>query len=260
MDPQRLSTWTALLARWTDFAQSALALPKTGEGDRWRSAVPHIISLQAITHALGELADIEHAEIPLAVDRAELTIRRDAGELDAIWHDQPLPSEAADLIADARLALALARTLGWTWVVSAEELVADHPGEIAGILAELGVRDLFLPSPGVPLFATSPAAHLIPADWNAPIEDALQIVSEFLGPRRDVRLAGLHPRRQVYRQFDFAKGGPVRDLVLPVEAGLPAGQPLLVPVLLLGAEQPVSLPPRAPIRMEPLPVEHGEGE
>src|SRR5262245_40321112 len=48
-------TWPALLGHWTAFAQNSLALPKTADGDRWRAAVPAIIGLQALTHALGDL-------------------------------------------------------------------------------------------------------------------------------------------------------------------------------------------------------------
>lgn len=261
MPDDRLITWSALLARWTEFAQSALALPKAGPAARWRDVVPHIISLQAVTHALTELASIDQPEIPLALDRAELTIRHASAGIDAFWQAEPLPPELADLIADARLALALGRTIGLSWVVAADVLIADHPAELALALAQSGfVRDLLLPTPGVPLFATSPAAHLIPADWNAPDDDLIAVISDFLGPRRDSRFVGLDVRRQVYRQFDFARGGPVRDLVLPTEAGLPAGQPLLVPAIALGAVQPVTLPPRAPIRLDPLPVVHDEKE
>ena len=33
-------TWTALLARWIEFAKASVALPDDAEGDRWRSSVP----------------------------------------------------------------------------------------------------------------------------------------------------------------------------------------------------------------------------
>ncbi len=64
------------------------------------------------------------------------------------------------------------------------------------------------------------------------------------------------PLRQVYRQFDFAKGGPVRDLLVPVVGAdeLPAGQPLLIPVVSGGA--PGSIPPPRPAaKLAPIPVE-----
>ena len=41
-------TWAALMGRWVDFAQSALALPDTAEGHAWKQAVPAIIGLQAL--------------------------------------------------------------------------------------------------------------------------------------------------------------------------------------------------------------------
>lgn len=215
-----------------------------------------MISLQAVTHALAELATIDQTEIPLALDRAEVTIRQASADLSGIWQQLPMPKEAADLIADAQLALAEARTLGWSWVVQAESIAAGHPGEVAAALAEHGAREWFVPSPGIPVFRTSPAAHLVPENWTEPVDDLLAWAGAFLGSRREVRLAGLDIRRQVYRQFDFAQGGPVCDLVLPMEAGLPAGQPLLVPAVLQATVQPVSLPPRAPVRLDPLPVVH----
>ena len=47
---ERAMTWAALLGKWTEFAQSALALPDDDEGGRLREAVPAIIGLQAVTH------------------------------------------------------------------------------------------------------------------------------------------------------------------------------------------------------------------
>ena len=49
-------SWASLLAHWTQVAQASLALPRDAEGDRWRAAVPSIIVLQAVTHALAEVA------------------------------------------------------------------------------------------------------------------------------------------------------------------------------------------------------------
>jgi hypothetical protein len=60
--------------------------------------------------------------------------------------------------------------------------------------------------------------------------------------------------RQAYRQFDFAQGRAVRDLVLRMDAALEGGQPLLVPVVLGGEAQPVPLPPPPGYEQEELPV------
>jgi len=66
--------------------------------------------------------------------------------------------------------------------------------------------------------------------------------------------------RQVYRQFDFARGGPVRDLVAPLNADLPPGQPLLVPIVQAGELCAVPLPPRGHLAIDPLPVEFAGDE
>ncbi|HRJ50681.1 MAG TPA: hypothetical protein PKU91_09115, partial [Phycisphaerales bacterium] len=58
----------------------------------------------------------------------------------------------------------------------------------------------------------------------------------------------------VYRQFDFGIGRAVRDLVIPLDGGLPGGQPLLVIAIEKGREHPVALPPRRPVDQPPLPI------
>ena len=64
-------TWPALLAHWTGFAQSSLALPRNSDGDRWRSAVPAIINMQAVTFALADLGKLAApGERALALDKA----------------------------------------------------------------------------------------------------------------------------------------------------------------------------------------------
>ena len=50
--PDRL-TWAVLLARWTDFARSALALPEVGEPGLVRQSVTDIITLQAVWFFVG---------------------------------------------------------------------------------------------------------------------------------------------------------------------------------------------------------------
>lgn len=53
LEPERL-TWAVLLARWTEFARSAVALPKEGEAGLVRQSVADIITLQAVWFALGD--------------------------------------------------------------------------------------------------------------------------------------------------------------------------------------------------------------
>jgi len=114
-----------------------------------------------------------------------------------------------------------------------------------------------VPSPGVQLFKTSPAAFARNPGGSDPHEDVIREVGRYLvdGAKKDA-IEGptrVTPPRQVYRQFDFAKGGPVRDAVVPMDGDPPPGRPMLVPAIVAGEPQP--LPPASHERIEPIPVE-----
>lgn len=246
-------TWPALLAHWTSFAQASLALPKGDAGDRWRAAVAPIINLQAVTFALADLGKLTMpGERALALDKSELIVRGSTGSLYALWRSEPLPQELVAMIHDANIALSSARSSGVEWRVSEEFLIAEHPGELVARLKQLDFSgDLYVPTPGVPLFRSSPAAFAREADGSRPDEHVVRAIKEFL-----VEVGKPEPVsgfRQVYRQFDFAKGGPVRDLVVAFDQ-LPSGQPLLVPALEDGKPVSVTLPPRKGGEFELLPV------
>lgn len=102
--PKRLD-WAVLLAKWTEFARAAVALPREGVGAQWRRSITPIITLQAVTLALGELEQIAESERAVALDRAELLINRSAHELEEIWGADS-PEEVGRLIDDAGRALA----------------------------------------------------------------------------------------------------------------------------------------------------------
>jgi hypothetical protein len=104
--PRQL-TWVALLARWVDFAKSALALPNDTVGTALRDSVPDIIMLQAVTSALVELQDLPADERALGCDRAEVLIDRHADSLGRRWggESQSLPAQLQELIDEARSAL-----------------------------------------------------------------------------------------------------------------------------------------------------------
>jgi hypothetical protein len=110
-DVSQVLTWATLLARWTDFAKSAVALPRDGEGGRVRQAVPSLIGLQAVTHALAELERLPEAERALGLDRAEVLIGRYDAAIAAIWAGEPVPDSVAEFVSDASVALAGARRL-----------------------------------------------------------------------------------------------------------------------------------------------------
>lgn len=251
-------TWAALLGRWTEFAKSSVALPTDGAGGRWRRVIAPVIGLQAVTHALGELHLVEDpAERSVGLDRAELLIRTHAGEIHDAWSDEPLPVELAELITDARSMLELAGDSGIEWLVAAESAEFDHPGALVGALVAAGFGgDLLVPMPGVPFFEGAVAAYLRPQRGAEIDPELIEVLAAFLGADEGLvgdpsfRVGG----RQVYRQFDFASGGPVRDVIAPLSGDPLPGQPLLVHAIIDGDPQPVPLPPRRTAPIAPLPV------
>lgn len=256
-------SWAALLAQCTELAQAAVALPPGDpvETTRWQQAVPAIIELHALTHALTEIDRIADVDRPGTLDRAELLCRSAASALHRLWQGDPLPSSVAELIDDARVAFEAAANAGVEWVVRGDRLIAGHPGELRALLEREGFAgELFVPTPGVPIFRGAPAAFARAPGGAPPSEAVLRHIGQFLGQfgKPADRLVGEPERialpRQVYRQFDFAKGGPVRDIVVPMNEPLPPGQPLLVLAVEAGASQPVPLPPTRPIQVPPLPV------
>jgi len=90
-----------------EFAKSAAALPRDGEGGKMRAAVPSLIGLQAVTNALAELDQLPASERGLGLDKAEVLIGRYSAELERIWDG--LPPGVTELVSDARLALGAAR-------------------------------------------------------------------------------------------------------------------------------------------------------
>jgi len=253
----RALTWAGLLGRWMELARSAVALPEAGEGGRWKRAVAPIIGLQAVTHALGEVDLLPPDQRRVGLDRAELLIREHTRELHEIWRGEALPGELTELITDAWSALRGATSGGLEWVVAEEALVCGHPGELIEALAGLGFAgDLYVPTPGVPVLEGEPGAFCR-EDRGGPVEGRVaELVGAFVGEPegtvREARHAALP--RQVYREFDFSAGGPIRDVVTLMDADPRAGQPVLVPAVLRGRPQAVTLPPRVPVLDAPIPV------
>ncbi len=230
-DDTRVLTWAALLGKWTQFAQAAVALPTDGEGGRWRDAVPAIITLQAVTHALGELDELDHDERPVAIDRAEILCRESVARLNELWRGESLPEEVGELITDSRIAFEMSANAGVEWHVTSDRLKTPHPADLGEKLGAMGFAgDLFLPSPGVPLFKGSVAAFARGPGGSPPTEDEAKAIEAFL-TRRGGKISTperISTPRQVYRQLDFATGRITRDLVIPMNEDLPPGQPLLV--------------------------------
>ena len=251
-------TWAVLLARWTEFARSAVALPTEGKGGLWRQSVADIIGLQAITLALRDLDehDLDQSRA-LAIDTASVGIDRHAESLSATWSADPWPEELHELVEDARRALADASASGLEWCVDAEQVTLEHPAELAGLLEAMGFDgDLYLASPGAVISGGCPCAFVHEVGGGMPDEHVVEAVGAFLEANGvGGRWARRGPPRQAYRQFDFARGGPVRDLVSWMVGDPRPGQPLLVPVIQGGRTQAVALPQRRGPLAAPPPLE-----
>lgn len=217
-------TWTALLARWIEFAQAAVAIPEEENGERWRASVPAMINLQAVTLALRELDTVDQREWPWARDKAEVLIERSASELGEAWRAEPMPGTVLELCDDARSALAASVYVG------AIELRWPGPG--------------VLTMPGLPdVEQVVGAAESDDGTWLAVVQPGTLVMPDepvawwlnHAGVNVDGCLAEpRYPPRQVYRQIDD-DGRITGDVVTSILSDPIAGLPLLVPLVADGA-------------------------
>lgn len=252
------TTWAALLAGWVHYAQRAVALPDTEEGQRWKDSVAPTIALHAHAMALGEIEKLDPEERPLAMDRAELGIKEHASALNDIWRSEPMPGAIIELIEDAKHAWEVALHEGVAWIVKSERFKSFHPAELAEMLLDAGfIGEVMIATPGIEIFKGAPVAVCRENFGGQPDDDVLQMIDAFLhacdGEIDHPQI--IRPICQVYRQFNFLAGGAQKDLVAPVTGDLHAGQPLLIPVVSGGASCPVPLPPKLSKPLDPVPVE-----
>lgn len=250
-------SWSTLLAGWIQFAQRAVALPKDEQGQRWRDSIAPTIGLHALAMALGEIDKVDPEERPLAMDKSEIGIKAHVAELNEIWRSEPMPNSIIELIDDAKEAWEIAIHEGVAWIVASDRFVSFHPGELGDTLLNAGyIGEVLIASPGIEMFKGAPIAVARNNAGGQPEDDVLRMIQDFLnacdGDLEHPQI--IRPICQVYRQFDFLKGGAAKDLVVPVTGDLQAGQPLLIPVVSGGEMCPVPLPPRAGKPMDPVEV------
>lgn len=242
-------TWATLLGRWLDFARASVALPKDAQGLRWKASVAPVITLQAITFALGQLNDLPEDERAFGLDRAEILLRQESGNLNTTWRGEPMAPAILELMSDAARALRSA-SLGCCielLVVSSSPLpreMLDYRAILAAVDAASFDGTIYLAWPGTLAvdgeligFATGPS----PRQWwrqrlNAgeAVQNALGDLVRLLAPVR-VRYA-MSPR-QVYRQVD-GQGRIAQDVAAPLTDDPRPGQPLLHCVWESGAAIP----------------------
>lgn len=256
-DPIDSISWATLLSGWIHFAQSAVALPKGEEGQRWRDSVAPTIGLHALAMALGEIDKVDPNERSLAMDRSEISIKEHTGSLNKTWRGEPMPESITGLIEDARDAWEVALHEGVVWLASSERFVSFHPAQLASDLLDAGyIGEVYIASPGVEVFNGAPVAIARNNSGGQPEDDVLNMIHSFLsacdGNADHPQI--IRPICQVYRQFDFLKGGALKDVVAPVTGDLQSGQPLLVPIVSGGEMCSVPLPPKASKPMDPSEV------
>jgi len=195
-----------------EFARASVALPDDADGERWRGSVVPIISLHALTMALAELELLDAADRPFARDRASVMIADANTALRAAWRGEPMPESILVLREDAQRALEIARFVGATELRWAGDGILDMPVVTTPTPSP---STLCIAAPGTPMMPGSPVAWWI---GGAPIEIEGCVAERVTIPR------------QVYRVLD-ANGRAVRDLIAPLTAELPAGLPLLMPLL-----------------------------
>lgn len=236
MNPQdpasdRVLTWAALLAKWTEFARAGVALPADAEGERWRESIAPAITLHAASLALDDLGSLDDPEeIATGVDRGEVLIRDAVRSLHQTWYAtsrepgsaarvaETMPSEILRAIEDAQRALERAHARGVEWVVTAHRLAAPDFVPEARRRVEAGfMGEMLAPEEGTILRRGTPLLFL-------------------RGGGADLSVEGASPRqsatpRQVYRQVGEDPESGVVDLVAPLLDVLPPGRPLLTPLV-----------------------------
>lgn len=215
-------SWAMLLARWTQFAQAAVAIPPEADGARWRATVAPAIGLQAVALAVGDLTSLAAPDRPLALDMAQVLTRRHAGELHQAWRGVEMPSKLRELIDDAIRAIDRASSLGQEWTVQTTSLIAPRLDDWVRAVTGAGFSgDVLAAPPGTILFAGEPMIFIRPAlpDGSPPLPGAESLMWSSGTPR------------QVYRQICPSGGRVERDVIAPLDAQLPPGRPLLTPLI-----------------------------
>ncbi len=233
--PSQDLSWPLLLAKWTEYAKAAVALPTTDEGNRDRDSVPAVIALQAICFALSEIHRLPTDERLLGIERAEYIVRERSVELDRLWRGYPMPDAMLDLLTDARHAVQHASTLGTEYRAAANstspDLAALRTLQTTLNAASTDAHPLtaYALHPGTRVNAGTPVLFVNPDCPIALTPAALSPDCPLTEPRTTAPM-------QVYRN---AEGEVTTDLAAPMNTTMPPGRPLLIPLLIDGETRPL---------------------
>ena len=118
--PTDLVTWTTLLGHWTDLVKAGEGLRRAADFDadaaRWRDSIPEVITLQAITFALGDVDRLDASDRGLARDRAGIGIEAASGVLESVWEGVSIPGGLLEIADDAAHAMEAAVYAGLRWI------------------------------------------------------------------------------------------------------------------------------------------------
>jgi len=190
-----------------------------------------MIGLQAVCFALGESFAIPVSERLLGIDRAGVIIRNHARELDKAWGSEPMPEQLLELMADARSARDASAHIGFVAVVESDGFVMPAIDEPCARAIDDGFTgELFAAPPGTILAAGEPALfsrpHPLPFEVPGLCAHDEPIVQE-----------------QIYRSTDES-ANLVRDEIVAFHKEMPAGRPLLEPMVPGGASGTLVREPR----------------
>lgn len=219
--------WAALVARWVEVARASRAIPP--ELSELRDSIPHLISIEATTAALGELVRIPEPDRPHARAVAEVAIRRAAAELDRLWRGVEWPEEFTEACEAAERALQDAIYAGL------EAFVVEGSGALVVPELDLGVVAGDASTLRGTLAAMPPGSLAMPGEpicwWTGRDAPAIK-ADDGCDAGRLVLVRGAAPL-QVYRGLD-ERGRFVGDTLAPISADVLPGLPMLVPILLDG--------------------------
>lgn len=233
--PSQDLSWPLLLAKWTEYAKAAVALPSTDEGKRDRDSVPAVIALQAICFALSEIHRLPTDERLLGIERAEYIVRERSAELDRLWRGHPMPGAMLDLLTDARHAIQHASTLGTEYRVEANATSPDLDAlrtlqtTLAAASTDAHPLTAYALHPSTHIAKGTPILFVNPDCPIALTSAALSSECLLTEPRTTAPM-------QVYRN---AEGNHITDLGAPMNTAMPPGRPLLIPLLIDGEPRPL---------------------